>query len=189
MIFCESCRFVHGRLPYELLRPDPVLRNLILSMPQRKYIFTNADEIHAAIALQKLGLEDCFEAVICFESFNRHSAVSKDKIQSGQNGKPNVRVPIFCKPLIECMERAVELVQVDPARTIYFDDSSRNIVAGKAIGLHTVLVGSLMKFEGADHCMASIHNVKEAIPEIWAEPHYFEELRLPPQKVAIETLA
>jgi hypothetical protein len=31
-------RFVHGRLPYELLRPDPFLRNLILSMPQRKFV-------------------------------------------------------------------------------------------------------------------------------------------------------
>jgi hypothetical protein len=30
--------FVHGRLPYENLKPDPVLKNLLLSMPQRKIV-------------------------------------------------------------------------------------------------------------------------------------------------------
>lgn len=29
---------VHGTLPYEALKPDPVLRNLLLSMPQRKIV-------------------------------------------------------------------------------------------------------------------------------------------------------
>ncbi|KAL4384782.1 hypothetical protein GQ457_15G020410 [Hibiscus cannabinus] len=39
--------YANGRLPYETLRPDPVLRNLPLSMPQRKIIFTNGDKAHA----------------------------------------------------------------------------------------------------------------------------------------------
>lgn len=30
--------YVHGRLPYEALKPDLVLRNLLLSMPQRKIV-------------------------------------------------------------------------------------------------------------------------------------------------------
>ena len=29
---------VHGKLPYEKLKPDPVLRSLLLSMPQRKIV-------------------------------------------------------------------------------------------------------------------------------------------------------
>jgi pyrimidine and pyridine-specific 5'-nucleotidase len=29
---------VHGRLPYDSLRPDPVLRTLLLSIPQRKLV-------------------------------------------------------------------------------------------------------------------------------------------------------
>lgn len=95
---------VHGNFPYEALKPDPLLRNLLLSMPQRKIvcqrlykkfstnicfrehefdinscgkycvlgsgglnqIFTNADKAHAAQVLSRLGLEGCFEAVICF---------------------------------------------------------------------------------------------------------------------------
>lgn len=33
-------------------------------------IFTNADKIHAVKALSRLGLEDCFEGIICFETLN-----------------------------------------------------------------------------------------------------------------------
>lgn len=34
----EFHAYVHGKLPYETLKPDPVLRNLLLSMPQRKIV-------------------------------------------------------------------------------------------------------------------------------------------------------
>lgn len=34
----EFHAYVHGRLPYHLLKPDPVLKNLLLSMPQRKIV-------------------------------------------------------------------------------------------------------------------------------------------------------
>jgi len=194
-LWAEGCRFdqddfhrfVHGRLPYELLRPDPFLRNLILSMPQRKFIFTNADEVHAEIVLKKLGLEDCFEGVICFETINRHPEFAKD--QHSDSDAAASQPLIVCKPSQEAMRRAILLAKVDPAKTLYFDDSVRNIAGGKAAGLHTVLVGNSVKCEGADHAITSIHNVKEAIPEIWAEPHFFTELRLSNNAVAMETMA
>lgn len=34
----EFHAYVHGRLPYDALKPDLVLRNLLLSMPQRKIV-------------------------------------------------------------------------------------------------------------------------------------------------------
>ncbi|KAK4583637.1 hypothetical protein RGQ29_026390, partial [Quercus rubra] len=72
--------FVHGRLPYENLKPDPVM-SLLLSLPYRKVIFTNADKVHAVKVLNKLGLEDCFEGIICFETLNpiHKSTVSDDE--------------------------------------------------------------------------------------------------------------
>nr|GMD23916.1 suppressor of disruption of TFIIS [Ipomoea batatas] len=30
--------YVHGRLPYDILKPDPVLRNLLQSLPLRKVV-------------------------------------------------------------------------------------------------------------------------------------------------------
>eukprot|EP00850_Spirogloea_muscicola_P007008 SM000034S12762 [mRNA] locus=s34:646324:649661:+ [translate_table: standard] len=65
--------FVHGRLPYEVLRPDPSLRTLLLSMKQRRLIFTNADHPHAMKVLRLLGVEDLFEAIISFETLYNHN--------------------------------------------------------------------------------------------------------------------
>ncbi|AQL08440.1 Haloacid dehalogenase-like hydrolase (HAD) superfamily protein [Zea mays] len=50
---------------------------------------------------------------------------------------------------------------------IFFDDSTRNIASGKAAGFHTVIVGRPTLVPGADHALESIHNMKEALPEIW----------------------
>lgn len=176
-------RYVHGRLPYHVVRPDPVLRNLLQSMPQPKYIFTNADKVHADVVLKLLGVEDLFKGILCFETFNSHVAIAK-----ASGGKLDPTVPIVCKPLVACMQEALQLMQINPAKALYFDDSARNIFGGKEVGLHTVLVGSLDPCEGADHTIASIHNVRESIPEIWTEPHFFDELRLS-RKIAVETVA
>ena len=50
---------------------------------------------------------------------------------------------------------------------VFFDDSPRNIAAGKAAGFHTVIVGSSAAVAGADVALESIHNIKEAVPELW----------------------
>jgi len=163
--------FVHGRLPYENLKPDPVLKNLLLSMPQRKIIFTNGDKVHAAKVLNRLGLKDCFEGIICFETLNPPSKIAE------KNNKRNMptdnskipKTPIICKPSQEAMEQVLRLANADPQRTIFFDDSPRNIAAGKRAGLHTVLVGTSVRTEGADFALESIHNIREALPEIWEE--------------------
>uniref|UniRef100_A0A7N0UTK2 Uncharacterized protein n=1 Tax=Kalanchoe fedtschenkoi TaxID=63787 RepID=A0A7N0UTK2_KALFE len=143
--------YVHGRLPYHKLKPDPVLRNLLLSMPQRKIIFTNADRAHVGKVLLKLGLEDCFEGVICFETLNPYNDGSR----------------VLCKPSVEAMKAAIKIANVDAHRILFFDDSARNIASGKEAGMSTVLVGSSRKTEGADFALTSIHNMKEGIPEIW----------------------
>ncbi|KAK9950394.1 hypothetical protein M0R45_005887 [Rubus argutus] len=139
---------VHGRLPYDALKPDLVLRNLLLSMPQRKIIFTNGDEAHAAQVLSRLCLEDCFEGIICFETLNPPShlqpvdfitAPDDDDIEHapeatvtdciGSNLSP--KSPILCKPSVEAIEAAIRIANVDPQKTIFFDDSARNIASGK----------------------------------------------------------
>ncbi|CAL0302695.1 unnamed protein product [Lupinus luteus] len=192
--------FVHGKLPYENLKPDPVLRNLLLSLPYRKLIFTNADKAHAIKALSKLGLEDCFEGIICFETLNpiNKNTVSDDEdyiefIGSSKTNDPNTcngdsrskifdiighfsqpnpcavlpKTPIICKPSENAIEFALKIANLNPQRTMFFEDSVRNIQAGKCVGLHTVLVGTSQKVKGADYALESIHNLREAVPELW----------------------
>lgn len=189
---------VHGKLPYEALKPDLLLRNLLLSMPQRKIIFTNGDKAHAAQVLNKLNLEDCFEGVICFETlnppplkpghddYNTHEGVVKKQegidekqvLAEGElegtatddttvSNRISSKSPILCKPSVEAIEAAIRIAKADPKKTIFFDDSARNIASGKAAGLYTVIVGNTTLVPGADHALSSIHNIKEALPEIW----------------------
>ncbi|KAH9324770.1 hypothetical protein KI387_004948, partial [Taxus chinensis] len=180
--------FAHGRLPYEILKPDPVLKNLLLSMPQRKIIFTNGDKVHVSIVLSRLGLEDCFEDVICFETLNPHleTADNRNGWDTPISVIPNS--PIICKPSKEATERALSLAKADPQRTIFFDDSPRNIAEGKQAGLHTVLVGTSIRTEGADFALESIHNIKEALPEIWEGNENSENVVRSGRVVSIETI-
>ncbi|KAK9073089.1 hypothetical protein SSX86_007411 [Deinandra increscens subsp. villosa] len=183
----EYHSFVHGRLPYENLKPDPVLRSLLLSLPIPKFIFTNADKIHAAKVVSKLGLEGCFEGMICFETLNDHPVVHKIKIinktspifdiiahfsttsSSSEVELPNT--PIVCKPSEDAIQKALNILGANPQTTVrpslFFEDSVRNIQSGKRVGLDTVLVGNSHRCKGADYALESIHNMKEAIPELW----------------------
>lgn len=194
--------FVHGRLPYENLKPDPVLRQILLSIPIRKLIFTNADEIHTAKVLRKLGLEDCFEGIICFETLNANEEnnLSEDGKENNRSNifdiighfsrsQPNTELPktaVLCKPSESAMIRALSIAKINPQRTIFFEDSIRNIQAGKRIGLHTVLVGSSQRMKGADHALVCLHNMREALPELWIEGEKSGDV-LYSGKLAIET--
>ncbi|CAL5422586.1 unnamed protein product [Camellia sinensis] len=187
--------FVHGRLPYENLKPDPVLRSLLLNLPIRKVIFTNADRVHAAKVLSKLGLEDCFEGIICFETLNpihkNTTSDDEDDIEFvgstlsptttncdqifdivGHFSQPNPgsvlpKTPIVCKPSEHAIERALKIANINPQRTLFFEDSVRNVQSGKRVGLDTVLVGKSQRIKGADYVLESIHNIREALPELW----------------------
>ncbi|KAA8518916.1 hypothetical protein F0562_016310 [Nyssa sinensis] len=215
MLISLLCSFVHGRLPYENLKPDPVLKTLLLSLPIRKVIFTNADKVHALKALRRLGLEDCFEGIICFETLNpiHKSIVSDDEDDIefmgstltsttatsgseifdiiGHFSQPNSgsklpKTPIICKPSEYAIEQALKIANItNPQKTLFFEDSVRNIQAGKRVGLHTVLVGSSQRIKGADYALESIHNLKEALPELW-EAEKMSEVGYPGQ-VAVET--
>lgn len=218
----EYHSFVHGRLPYDNLKPDPVLRTLLLSLPIRKVIFTNADKIHAAKALSKLGLEDCFEGIICFETLNpvHKSTVSDDEddiefvgVSSRTNGPENnntskeifdiighftktnsttelPKTPIVCKPSQDAIEKALKIANINPQSTLFFEDSVRNIQSGKRVGLDTVLVGTSHRCKGADYALERIHNMKEAIPELWElvdNKRMASDAVYKPGKVVVET--
>ncbi|KAK4760380.1 hypothetical protein SAY87_005273 [Trapa incisa] len=192
--------FVHGRLPYDmLLKPDPVLRNLLLSVPLRKLIFTNADSAHAARVLKRLGLEDCFDGIICFETLND----TKQQSDSGEDRASDIEMntdsgnapvddrmlpstPVVCKPFDRAFEEVFKMAKIHPQKTLFFDDSFRNLQTGSRMGLHTVLVGTSHRIEGADHALENIHNIREAFPELWEDNEKCEGVTYS-EKVPIET--
>ncbi|KAJ1406910.1 Pyrimidine 5-nucleotidase [Sesbania bispinosa] len=198
--------FVHGRLPYNTLKPDPVLRGILLSLPIRKVVFTNSDEAHASRVLHRLGLEDCFERIISFETLNSSNNLDTPDSKDGSEEKPSSteifdfyeyicrpdpdtvlpRTPVVCKPFQDAYEKVFKMADIDPQRTLFFDDSVRNLKTGKSLGLHTVLVGTSVRTTGVDHALESIHNMKEAFPELWEANEKAESVKYS-RKVAIET--
>ncbi|XP_050215453.1 suppressor of disruption of TFIIS [Mercurialis annua] len=149
--------FVHGKLPYHLIKPDNQLRNILLSIPQRKLIFTNSDRNHAMRSLKRIGIEDCFEQIICFETMNPNLSKST---------RPD-EFPVLLKPSIDAMKIALHVAHIDPSRTLFLDDNTRNVAAGNALGLRTVLVGKTVKSKESDYAVERVINLPQVIPEIW----------------------
>ncbi|XP_021860207.1 uncharacterized protein [Spinacia oleracea] len=100
--------FVHGRLPYAQIKPNPHLRNILLSITQRKIIFTNSDRVHATKALNRLGIGDCFEQIICFETLNPNLSMAT---------RPD-EIPVVLKPSLDAIQIAISVADINPHRTV-----------------------------------------------------------------------
>ena len=100
------------------LAPDTALREAIAALPGRRLVFTNGDKAHADRVLKALKLEDLFEAVF-------HIALAD-------------YVP---KPHPDTFQRMMAAHDVDPTRTVFFEDTARNLKPAHELGMTTVLVG------------------------------------------------
>ncbi|GMH08425.1 hypothetical protein Nepgr_010265 [Nepenthes gracilis] len=170
--------FVHGRLPYERIKPDYQLRNLLMSITQRKIIFTNSDRNHATKVLHRLGVEDCVEQIICFETLNPNlcRATRPDEF------------PIVLKPSLDAMKIAVDIATINPRRTLFLDDNVRNVAAGKSLGFQTALIGTTSNNYEADYTMETINNLAQVIPEIWYSGPVINNHTMGPTSRDLETL-
>ena len=59
-------------------------------------------------ALDRLGIRDCFEQIICFETMNPNLSKST---------RPD-EFPVVLKPSLEAMNIAIDVAKVDPRRTV-----------------------------------------------------------------------
>lgn len=104
-------------------------------------IFTNADKAHASQVLSRLGLEDCFEGIICFETLNPpHEPVDCLDVPEDNavltGGTPEAEANsigltdcrsfisksrILCKPSVEAFVAAIQIADVDPKKTVKFN--------------------------------------------------------------------
>jgi putative hydrolase of the HAD superfamily len=105
-------------MPLDGLIPDHALHAALARLPGRRLIFTNADDIHAARVLDRLGITDLFEDV-----FHIGSAAFEPK------------------PSPVAFERVVAAHAIEPTQTAFFEDAERNLAPAAALGMTTVLVG------------------------------------------------
>ncbi len=138
--------YVHDLPLRDYLQRDPEIANMIANLPQRKFIFTNANSNHARRVLAILELEGVFEDIIDIRA-----------------------IDFACKPEFAAYERALALADnPEPQYCVMLDDSASNLQPAKEMGFTTVLVG---RFEEAqDHAHHKIANIKElpsVLPELW----------------------
>ena len=141
----EYLTFVHD-LPLErYIQPDPNLRNLLLSLPQKRWIFTNADSNHARRVLNILGISDCFAGIIDIRA-----------------------IDFACKPERIAYQKALAITtDTDPSHCVIFDDAVRNLNPARELGFFTVLVGKNGTVPTVDRTISNLHEMRECIPELW----------------------
>ena len=138
--------YVHDLSLEDFLHPDPALRCFLENLPQKRFIFTNADSNHARRVLQVLGVQDCFNGII------------------------DVRAIEFaCKPDRIAYTRALALSgEPLPETCVMVDDSIINLAPARELGFTTVHVGR--EPSSGDAAVYSINSVIElthVMPELW----------------------
>jgi len=112
--------FVHDLPLKDYLTPNPILRNIIASLPTRNLIFTNADIPHARRVLAALGLDDLFETIVDVNA-----------------------VAPYCKPNPESFAIAMDIAdEPDPRKCVMIDDLPRTTRAALDVGMASLLYGT-----------------------------------------------
>lgn len=112
--------FVHDVPLRDYLKPDPLQREIIASLPTRNLIFTNADVPHARRVLAALELDDLFETVVDI----------------------NEMTP-YCKPMPESFAIAQDLAdEPDPRKCVMIDDLPHTTRAALNAGMASILYGT-----------------------------------------------
>jgi pyrimidine 5'-nucleotidase len=116
----EYLAYVHDLPLQDFLKPNPLVREVIASLPTRNLIFTNADVPHAKRVLKALELEDLFDVIV----------------------DVNAMAP-YCKPMPESFAIAMDLAdEPDPRRCVMIDDLPRTTRAALQVGMASILYGS-----------------------------------------------
>lgn len=138
--------FVHDLPLREYMSPNPGLRSLLLSLPQARWIFTNADANHAGRVLAALELEGCFSGIIDIR-----------------------RLDFNCKPEPEAYRRALAATgESNPRHCVMLDDAPVNLDPARKLGITTVLVNPQVDAHpAAQHIVPSLLSLPIAMPELW----------------------
>jgi putative hydrolase of the HAD superfamily len=120
--------FVHD-IDLARLEPDPALRKALSSLPGTRHIFTNADADYAARVLTKIGIDDLFETIVDIKA-------------TGYAPKPEQ----------EAYRQLCRLnPDLEPTRSLFVDDMSRNLRPAHALGMTTVWLDNGSESGNRDH--------------------------------------
>ena len=116
----EPEHFLHDvhDVPMDALEPNPRLRDQLLRLPGRRFVFTNGAREYAGRVLDRLGVTDCFDGVFAIEDAD-----------------------LTPKPEPSTYRRMIQRFGFEPRSAAFFEDTPRNLEAAKALGMATILIG------------------------------------------------
>lgn len=137
--------FVHNVQLEKFIGPDPELRDLLSTLPQSLWVFTNADRNHAERVLDLLNIDDLFKGIIDINALD-----------------------FQVKPHPQAYQRALKIANPpSPSMCTLFDDLPQNLPPAKELGFHTVLVNENENCEEADLHMDSLLDLPHRMPYLW----------------------
>jgi len=141
----EYLAYVHDLPLQEFIKPDPGLGVLLRSLPQPRWIFTNADIHHAKRVLGILQIVGSFNGIIDIRALD-----------------------FVCKPDPEAYWRAMKIAGItNPNECILFDDSLRNLSPAIELGWKTVLVARERPSTLPHRYLPTLHDLPQVMPELW----------------------
>lgn len=116
----EPEHFLHDvhDVPMDGLEPNPALRDQLLRLPGRRFVFTNGAREYAGRVLDRLGVADCFDGVFAIEDAD-----------------------LTPKPEPSTFRHMIQTFGFEPRSAVFFEDTPRNLEPAKALGMATVLIG------------------------------------------------
>ena len=137
----EYLTYVHDVDPGDFFGASPPLDNMLRDIPLHKAIFTNADTAHSERVLNTLQVRFHFEQIIDINAL-------------GFKNKPD--------PL--AYQRALALLRVSGDQCIMVEDTPRNLLPAKDVGMTTILVnGSRTTALGIDYVVPTVFHVGQIV--------------------------
>ncbi|WP_051228316.1 pyrimidine 5'-nucleotidase [Pleomorphomonas oryzae] len=100
-----------------VLGPHPALSAALTRLPGRKFILTSGTHAHAGETLVRLGIDDCFDGMF-------------DIVDAGY----------LPKPAEATYAAFLARFSIEPTAAAMFEDTPRNLVVPRTLGMRTVLV-------------------------------------------------
>ena len=110
----EFLKYVHD-INLDFLKKDAVLREELLNLDAKKFVYTNGSRDHVNNITKHLGIDDLFDGIF--------------DIVDGQ---------FFPKPQIEPLKNLIKKFEIIPEETVFIEDIAKNLSPGKKLGLKTV---------------------------------------------------
>ncbi|MGD2103883.1 MAG: pyrimidine 5'-nucleotidase [Anaerolineae bacterium] len=144
--------FVHDIPVEDYLEPDPALVEMLGEIPLRKVVYTNATSAHGRRVLYALGAYQQFEQIIGIEEVGLDNKVDPSAYES-----------------------MLALLGAAGSECVMVEDSPRNLLAAKAVGMTTILVRSEQEPEqgkrdarSVDFAVDSILDVEKVVDQLLA---------------------